>query len=89
MICTLDSFLVNMGCMDMSRPKKDGIYLNIKLDRELYERLERISEEAGQTKTLIAERALTTYMDSYEENQAVLQRIKDGSAKLVDTNEQS
>ena len=73
----------------MSRPKKDGIYLNIKLDRELYERLERISEEAGQTKTLIAERALTTYMDSYEENQAVLQRIKDGSAKLVDTNEQS
>ena len=73
----------------MSRPKKDGIYLNIKLDRELYERLERISEEAGQTKTLIAERALTTYMDSYEENRAVLQRIKDGSAKLVDTNEQS
>ena len=68
----------------MSRPKKDGIYLNIKLDRELYQRLQRISEEAGQTKTLIAERALTTYMDAYEKNQAVLQRIKDGSARLVD-----
>ena len=71
----------------MSRPKKDGIYLNIKLDRELYQRLERISEEAGQTKTLIAERALTTYMDNYEENQAVLQRIKDGSVKLVNADE--
>ena len=65
----------------MSRPKKDGVYLNIKLDRELYKRLERISEEAGQTKTLIAERALASYMDAYEENQAVLQRIKDGSAR--------
>lgn len=71
----------------MSRPKKDGIYLNIKLDRELYHRLERISKEAGQTKTLIAERALTTYMDKYEENQAVLQRINDGRAKLIDAGE--
>lgn len=71
----------------MSRPKKDGVYLNIKLDRELYQRLERISEEAGQTKTLIAERALKSYMDAYEENQAVLQRIKDGSARLVEAGE--
>ena len=71
----------------MSRTKKDGIYLNIKLDRKLYQRLNRISEEAGQTKTLIAERALTSYLDAYEENQAVLQRIKAGSAKLVDAEE--
>ena len=50
----------------MVRPKKDGIYLNIKLDKDLYHRLERVSEAAGQTKTLIAERALTAYMDKYE-----------------------
>ena len=68
----------------MSRPKKDGVYLNIKLDRELYQRLERISEKAGQTKTLIAERALTAYMDDYEEKQEQLRQIAEGKYVPVD-----
>ena len=68
----------------MARAKKEGIYLNIKLDKDIYHRLERISEEAGQTKTLIAERALTAYMDDYEEKQETLRRIEEGSVKVID-----
>ena len=68
----------------MARPKKDGIYLNIKLDKDLYHRLERVSEAAGQTKTLIAERALTAYMDKYEGEQEMIRKIEEGKAELVE-----
>ena len=68
----------------MARPKKDGIYLNIKLDKDLYHRLERVSQAAGQTKTLIAERALTAYMDKYEGEQEIIRKIEDGRAELVE-----
>ena len=70
----------------MVRPKKDGIYLNIKLDKDLYHRLERVSEKAGQTKTLIAERALTAYMDKYEGEQEIIRQIEDGSVDIVPRN---
>lgn len=56
----------------MSRPKKDGVYLNIKLERDIYNKLIQVSEEAGQTKTLIVERALDSYFDEYEKKQAIL-----------------
>lgn len=68
----------------MARPKKDGLYLNIKLDRELYHRLERVSETAGQTKTLITERALTAYMDKYEGEQEIIRKIEEGWTELVE-----
>lgn len=56
----------------MSRPKKDGIYLNIKLKREIYNKLIQVSEKAGQTKTIVVERALESYFNDYEEKQAIL-----------------
>ena len=58
--------------------------MNIKLDKDLYHRLERVSEAAGQTKTLIAERALTAYMDKYEGEQEMIRKIEDGKAELVE-----
>lgn len=71
----------------MARPKKDGIYLNIKLDKELYHRLESVCEEAGQTKTLIVERALLAYMDDFDKKQETLKKIADGIVTVVE-NEQ-
>ena len=75
---------LTVGGNRMARPKKDGIYLNIKLDKDLYHRLERVSEAAGQTKTLIAERALTAYMDKYEGEQEMIRKIEEGKAELVE-----
>lgn len=50
----------------MSRPPKDGTYLNVKIEKAIYDRLEEFRKKSGQTKTAIVERSLLTYMDNYE-----------------------
>lgn len=52
----------------MPRPKKDGRYLNLYLDRTLHEEFEQFCESIGQTKTVAAERALRMYMDAMKQN---------------------
>ena len=49
----------------MPRTKKDAKYLNIKLDRTIYEKLERFCEESGQSKTVAVERFLDRCLDEY------------------------
>lgn len=41
-----------------------------------YERLEKFSEESGQSKTFAVERALMAYMDDYEEKQRILKKLE-------------
>ncbi len=50
----------------MSRTPKDGTYLNVKIEKAIYDRLEEFRKKSGQTKTAIVERSLTAYMDTYE-----------------------
>lgn len=47
----------------MAKPKKDGQFLNIYLDRELHQRLCVYAELKGQTKTLAIERILKEAFD--------------------------
>ena len=54
--------------IQMPRPKKDGRYLNLYLDRTLHEEFEQFCESLGQTKTVAAERAFRMYMDAMEQN---------------------
>lgn len=49
----------------MPRPKKDARNLNIKLDREIFEKLERFCEESGQSKTVAVERFLNKALDEF------------------------
>lgn len=49
----------------MSRPKKDGKALNIKLNMTTYENLEQYCEESGLTKTRAVERFLDKCLDEY------------------------
>lgn len=51
----------------MSRPKKDAKNLNIKLDREIYDRLEQFCDETGMTKTTATEKILTQFFERYFE----------------------
>ena len=60
----------------MARPKKNGTYLNVCIDTPIYERLEKMCEDAGQTKTVAVERALNLYLDDYEEKQRILKNIE-------------
>ena len=56
----------------MARPKKNGTYLNVCIETPIYERLKLLCEDAGQTKTIAVERALTAYLDEYEKKQKIL-----------------
>ena len=42
----------------MARPKKNGTYLNVCIETPIYERLEALCNDAGQTKTVAVERAI-------------------------------
>lgn len=58
----------------MARPKKDAKILNIKLDREINEKLEKFCEESGQSKTVAVERFLNKCLNEYFEKPEDLRR---------------
>lgn len=60
----------------MARPKKNGTYLIVCIETPIYERLEALCNDAGQTKTVAVERALLLYLDDYEEKQQLLKEIE-------------
>lgn len=52
----------------MGRPRKEGQHLNIIIQKNLYDRLERTCKVTGQTKTVAVERALQLYFDKMEKS---------------------
>ena len=60
----------------MARPKKNGTYLNVCIETSIYERLVNLCEDAGQTKTVAVERALTAYLDNYDDRQKKLRELE-------------
>ena len=51
----------------MAKQNKDWKALNIKLDRTVYEQLEKYCEETGLSKTVAVERILSKAFKEYEE----------------------
>ena len=47
----------------MARPSKESIAINIKMDKEIAKMLEDYSVKAGQTKTIVIERAVKEYIE--------------------------
>ena len=62
----------------MPRARKDHSCLNIKIDAALYRKLMEVSEEAGQTKTMVVERALQGYFTDYDVKQRILRQAEAG-----------
>lgn len=60
----------------MARPKKNGKYLNVCIQEEIYLKLEKFCMHAGQTKTVAVERALTQYIENYIAIQEKLNKIE-------------
>ena len=60
----------------MAKPKKNGTYLNVCIETPIYERLEEMCTDAGQSKTVAVERALTLYLDEYDEKQRKLKELE-------------
>lgn len=65
----------------MARPKKNGTYLNVCIEKSIYEELEQFCEEAGQTKTIAVERALAEYLEDYKKKQEMLRDLEAGYEK--------
>ena len=57
----------------MARPKKNGTYLNVCIETSIYKRLEKLCDEAGQTKT---------YFDEYDETQRIMNNISARKYKI-------
>ena len=62
----------------MPRAKKDYLCLNVKINAEICHRLTEVSTEAGQTKTVIVERALQAYFADYDAKQRILRQAEAG-----------
>ena len=54
----------------MARQKKDSHPITIRMEQGLYERLEKYCKQSGQPKTVALERALTSYIDTYDKKEA-------------------
>ncbi len=59
----------------MARPKKNGTYLNVCIEKPIYDRLAVFCLQAGQSKTVAVERALIAYLDDFEERQRKLAQL--------------
>lgn len=63
----------------MARQKKNGIYLNVCIEKTIYEELESFCSEAGQTKTTAVERALVEYLENYRKKQQMLRELEENN----------
>lgn len=63
----------------MARQKKNGTYLNVCIDSEIYEQLSQFCDNAGQTKTVVVERALLNYFEDYKKKQEMLKQLEQGN----------
>ena len=69
----------------MAKPKKNGTYLNVCIETPIYERLEAMCNAAGQSKTVAVERALTAYLNDFEETQKTLRAIESGKIEVIES----
>ena len=63
----------------MARQKKNGTYLNVCIDSEIYEKLRLFCDNSGQTKTFAVERALLEYFEEYTRKQRMLEKLEQGN----------
>lgn len=54
----------------MPRERKDGHYINLRIDRTLYERFASYCDREERTKTAALERMMRAYLDAYEKQGA-------------------
>ena len=58
----------------MARQKKDGVYINYYIQRDIKEQLDRYCEEVGQTNTMAIERILKQFLVKYEEEKVKVKK---------------
>lgn len=51
----------------MARPKKDGVYINYYIQKDIKDRIYKYCEEVAQINTMAIERILKQFFDEYDE----------------------
>lgn len=54
----------------VARAKKDNVPVSVRLEKGIFEKLNKFCEDSGQPKTVAVERALEMYIDDYYEKMA-------------------
>lgn len=62
----------------MARPKKDSQPFSIRMDKAVYDKLKTFCEESGQPKTVAIERAVSAYVDDYNDK---MKRAEEGKTE--------
>ena len=62
--------------MKYGETEENGTYLNVCIDRPIYDRLAALCDDAGQTKRVAVERALNAYLADYENRQRKLKELE-------------
>lgn len=50
----------------MARPKKDGVYINYYIQKDIKDRLDKYCQKVGQTNTMAIERILKQFLDDHD-----------------------
>ena len=58
----------------MSKPKKEVHPFSIRMEQEIFERLEEYCDKSGQSKTVAIERAVNSFIDDYEEKMRIIEK---------------
>ncbi|MDO4414995.1 MAG: hypothetical protein Q4C20_07945 [Erysipelotrichaceae bacterium] len=54
----------------MPRERKEGHYINLRIDKGLYDRFSKYCDQEERTKTAALERMLRAYLDAYDQQNA-------------------
>ena len=60
----------------MAKKIKESHPFSIRMDKVIFERLNQFCEESGQSKTVAIERAVSKYVDEYEEQMKKLKGLE-------------
>lgn len=61
----------------MAKPKKDARPFSVRMAVDTYDRMDKYCEETGVPKTAVIERAISMYIDDYEEKQEQLKQLNE------------
>lgn len=50
----------------MARPKKDGVYINYYIQKDINDKLDKYCKKVGQTNTMAIERILKQFLDEHD-----------------------
>ena len=56
----------------MAKARKENVPVSVRMEKNIYERLNQFCEDSGQSKTVAVERALEMYIDDYYEKMSII-----------------